>query len=250
MNNLAKFQEIRNRLDKNHPDRMFSFGVVSHQMEYSEVLYCQEMVRQGKLASFDHCIDQGLNEESSFGKTFVFYERGISVARRKVYTFRLPFFGANVSFHHGKKVEFSFRTIKVNSIKKEKAEKKAKDILSSLFKFYISFIRCWVAKNYLSYEEAYSILEHYSKNDGIITVPEFAENDFKNALDVYWAVSNGSTPLNPLEFIEICRDYMVKPVCINKSINIVECPHCLAQAVCDDGGVVTCSECGKEFMGS
>lgn len=244
-NHLAKFHEMMKEENHHSPDRKYSFGLSSAFLRDEHTLYCEEMVRQGKLASFDYCLDEGTNNQLSFKKATVFYERGISIARRKVYTFRLPFFGAKVSFKHGKEAQFTWRGVKIKNTTKEKAEQESLEILSGLFKFYISFIRCWVAKNYLSYEDAYTILEHYSKNDGIITIPEFMETEFKK----YWDEENNS--ISGSEAIrKLLEDHPISPVCINESINLAECPHCLTQTICENGGIVKCSGCNREFMGS
>jgi hypothetical protein len=203
------------------------------------------MVRQGKLASFDYCSDEGSDNQFGFKKATLFYERGISIARRKVYTFRLPLFGAKVSFKHGKEAEFAWRGVKVKETSKKESEREAIEILSGLFKLYIIFIRCWVAKNYLPYENAYTILEHYSNNDGIITIPEFMEADFKK----YWDEESNS--ISGSEAIrKLLEDHPISPACINESIKLVECPHCFTQSICEDGGIVKCSGCDKEFMGA
>jgi hypothetical protein len=253
MNAPIKFHEMLKEENNLWPHREDSFALNSIHMNADQVLYCKEMVRQGKLASFDYCSDQGANNPSLFRKNTLFYERGLSLARRKVYTFRLPLFGASVSFKHGKEAEFTWRNVKIKKTTKEKAEQESLEILSGLFKMYIIFIRCWVAKSYLSYEEAYTILKHYSDNDGIITIPEFAESALKLSLsEENDAISKSESIKQLFVFNLFCvlEEHSITPVCINESIKVVECPFCLTQAICEDGGIVKCSGCKKEFMGA
>jgi hypothetical protein len=249
MNTPKKFLEILKRVDGKTPDREFPFGVLDLYLPDHDRIFCEEMVRQGKLASFPYCSDDGSNDGFGFKTSNLFYERGISIARRKVYSFRLPFFGANVSFEHGKKVEFQWRGVKASGVSKEIAEAEAKTIISNLFKFYISFIRSWIAKGFLPYEDAYTILEHYSKNDGIVTIPEFMEAKFKKSLDSFNIIDIKARSLTGDCLQDIADNFMIHPVCLNDSIAIVECPFCLTQAT-SEGEIIKCSNCGKEFIGA
>lgn len=246
MNPLDKFHELVSTADLYVPSRPLSFALWSNELEDLDKLYCEDMVNRGKLDSVNYCKDDGDIESNTFVNNTLYYERDLSIARNKIYIFRLPFFGMNVSFQHGGEVDFFYKGIRISKTKKEQAEREAKELVGKAFKMYISFIRCWVAKSWIDYESSFNILKHYSENDGIVTIPEFLEARFKESLNPklipHFGIATAIKANNIMEkFLPVVK-------CLNDGFKYIECPFCSDRNI-STGKMTNCSGCGKVFMG-
>ena len=250
-NPLEKFYSIRDSLP---PERHFSFGVFDYEMSanftfnpdftFTDVSYCEEMVELGKLDCFESCVDLKIEVHNRFKKIKFFYERGISIARRKVYIFRLPFFGMNVSVNPNKECEFHYNSIKIKKGNKEYLQQKGIEIVQQHFIFYACFIKKWITKDNTSYEECLNILKHYSENDGIITIPEFYENSFLSDLNVKAITSGSSKHI----MMSLFGDKLVPKInCINSQLEQINCPRCQELNI-SSNNIILCVGCGQKFV--